>query len=461
MRLRQAQTLTVIGAGLTGSLLSLYLLRAGWRVRVFEKRGDPRTADAYSGRSINLALARRGLHALEEVGLSEAVRPHLMPMRGRMIHPVSGDRVLQPYGQNEREVIYSVHRATLNRILIEGAAQHVDFELHAHQKLIDLDPAMGRMTLEDAHSGAKQAVTAAGPIFGADGAGSKTRRLLEASLGFQSRVDFLEHGYKELGIPAREDGGFAFDAAALHIWPRGGFMQIALPNEDGSYTNTLFLDRSRFDALRDAGDAAAFLRREFPDLTPWNANQARELAERPVGLLGTVYCPTWHDEGNVLLIGDAAHAIVPFHGQGMNCCFEDCSLLAARLTDGRRTWKRVFAEFQARRKPNTNAIAQMALENYEEMRSDVVDPRYKLQRKLELMLERRHPGVFIPRYSMVMFHRVPYATALARGAVQADILDQLTAGLTDIAQVNMEAADRLIHRLLPLPVGEVVSVASG
>lgn len=453
MKLRSADRVTIIGAGLTGSLMAIYLLRAGWSVTVYEKRGDPRAADAYSGRSINLALATRGLHALAELGLAEKVAPHLTPMRGRMIHPSEGPRELQPYGQTEREVIYSIHRQTLNRLLVEAAAGHSRFQLRCREKLVDLDLEAGAIVTEDTVSDQRRSAALAGPVLGADGAGSKTRRILAERLGFAVDVDFLDHGYKELGVPAAADGGHAFDPGALHIWPRGGFMQIALPNTDGSFTNTLFLEKARLEALSTARAARAFLSKTFPDLQPWLERQSRELVENPIGLLGTVRCPQWHAGGTVCLIGDAAHAIVPFHGQGMNCCFEDCAVLARLLHDGRRTWRSAFEQFQRARRENTDAIATMALENYEQMRSHVMDPGYLLRRRVAFALERRHPERFIPRYSLVMFHRVPYAEALARGRTQTEILERLTTDVRSVDQVDWSQADRLIDARLP-PLSE-------
>ncbi len=440
-------TIPIIGAGLTGSLLSLYLLRRGYNVDLFEKRGDPRTSDTYSGRSINLALARRGRHALDRVGLLEQVEPHLIPMRGRMIHPREGDRRLQAYGQNEREVIYSVHRATLNQLLLNAAAEHDGFRIYPHHKLLAIDIDAGHLEFLDTLDDSTTTYRCDAPIFGADGAGSMTRRLLEAHTGASSRVEFLDHEYKELSIPPA-DGKHAFDPEALHIWPRGGFMQIALPNQDGSFTNTLFIDKTRLRSLTEPERASAFLLEEFPDLQPWNQLHAGELINHPAGLLGTVYCPKWHIDDKVVLVGDAAHAIVPFHGQGMNCCFEDCAILAELLDEDRPNWGDVFSAFQRRRQPNTDAIAQMALENYEEMRSDVINPDYVLQRELELELERRFPDHFVPRYSLVMFHRVGYAEALRRGDIQRDILEALTVNCDSLEGVDFDRAARLVKSRL-------------
>jgi kynurenine 3-monooxygenase len=299
------------------------------------------------------------------------------------------------------------------------------------------------------------------PLIAADGAGSIVRRAMTGQLGVRVTEDLLEHGYKELTLPAAPDGSHLVERHALHIWPRGGFMLIALPNLDGSFTVTLFLPLRGTDSFatldgRDAVDD--FFGRHFPDVVPLMPGVAREFLENPIGRMGTVYCDHWAAKDKAVLLGDAAHAMVPFHGQGMNCCFEDCAELN-RLLEATGDWSRAFREFERERKPNTDAIAAMALENYVEMRDTVRDPKFLLRKELAFELERRYPNRFIPRYSMVMFHHeIPYAVAYERGRVQAEILERLTERATTLAEVDMQHADAEIGaRLAPFEAEPQVS----
>jgi kynurenine 3-monooxygenase len=426
----------------------LLLARRGLRVRVFERRPDPRLGAAERGRSINLALAARGIRALEAAGIMDEVRPLLIEMRGRMVHEPDGRQSLVPYGQRPHEVIHSVSRGALNLALLRAADAFPNVEMRFDQACLGVDLGAGTLRLRDAVSGDDYDLPLA-PTIATDGAGSAVRQALAAVGATRTREAVLDHDYKELTIWPRTDGGFALEPNALHVWPRGGFMLIALPNPDATFTATLFLARegaTSFAALRTPADVAAFFAREFPDAVPLLGDPAAQYAANPQGLLGTVHCERWHVGGQVLLLGDAAHAIVPFHGQGMNCAFEDCVELAG-LLDAGHDWEAAFAEFERRRQPNAEAIAQMALENYVEMRDTVRDPRFLRQKQLSLRLEQRHPRRFIPRYSMVSFHpEIPYAEALRRGVVQQQILDALDAagatspdGLRDLA-----AADALV-----------------
>lgn len=442
------ETINVVGAGLAGSLLALLLAQRGRRVRVFERRPDPRRATAERGRSINLALAARGIRALEAAGIMPAVRPLLIEMRGRRVHDVDGRQSLVPYGQRPQEVIHSVSRGALNLALLEAADAFDGVELRFDQACRGVDPAAGTLRLRDTVSGEDYELPLA-PTIAADGAGSAVRHALEAAGRLVVREEPLGHDYKELTIPPRTDGSFALEPHALHVWPRGGFMLIALPNPDATFTTTLFLARegaASFAALRSPADVTAFFAREFPDAVPLLGDPAAQFAANPQSLLGTVYCDRWHVGGQVLLLGDAAHAIVPFHGQGMNCAFEDCVELA-HLVESGRGWEETFTEFQRRRQPNADAIARMALENYVEMRDTVRDPRFLRQKQVALQLERRHPRRFIPRYSMVSFHpEIPYAEALRRGEVQQRILDALDGGgeATEPGPIDFARADALV-----------------
>jgi kynurenine 3-monooxygenase len=422
------QPIQIAGAGLAGCLLAILLARQGRRVRVFEKRADPRLGRGDSGRSINLALAARGLAALDAAGLLPVVRPLLMPMRGRVVHALGQPLQTLAYGQTAQEVIYSVSRAGLNCALLDATAAYDCIEVRFEQALTSVAPATNTLWLRDQANNLDYEAPLATTIA-TDGAGSAARLSLEAGGWLESREDLLDHGYKELTIPPR-NAAFALDPTGLHIWPREDFMLIALPNPDRSFTATLFLPvrgpAASFEALA-VGSAAPreFFAREFPDALALMPDFAAEFAAHTRGLLGTVRAGCWHIGGQILLLGDAAHAIVPFHGQGMNCAFEDC-LSLARLVAADRDWAAVFAAFENERRPQAEAIARMALENYREMRDDVVDPQYLSRRALSRALERAFPGRIVPRYSMVMFHpEIPYATAERRGAALIAAVDEL------------------------------------
>ncbi|HYL04072.1 MAG TPA: NAD(P)/FAD-dependent oxidoreductase [Steroidobacteraceae bacterium] len=446
-------TVNIVGAGLAGALLAVLLARRGVAVTLHERRPDPRQAQPERGRSINLALAARGIRALERAGVMERVRPLLIAMRGRMVHERSGVTGLLPYGQRPHEVIYSVGRADLNRVLIEEALRHPGVKVHFNQLCLGADVRRDRLRLRDGGSGAEREV-ALMPAIATDGAGSAVRASLAAAGLVTVREEWLDHDYKELTMPAAA-GRHALDPHALHIWPRGGFMLIALPNTDGSFTATLFLARSGaagFAALTSPAAVEALFAREFPDAVPLLPRLAAEFASHPQGQLGTVRTAPWHVEGRVLLLGDAAHAIVPFHGQGMNAAFEDCAVLD-ELLERHSQWQPLFAEFERARRANTEAIAQMALENYAEMRDAVLDPRFLRLKSLGLALERRFPDRFIPRYSMVMFHpEISYAEALRRGALQAQLLDELDAARPagSAAEPELGLATKLIRERLPV-----------
>jgi len=411
LSLRSVPGINIIGAGLAGSLLAILLAKRGFKVTVYERRADPRTANADGGRSINLALASRGIRGLAAAGVLDRVMPLAIAMRGRMVHEHDGSAELQMYGVRPEEVIHSVSRADLNRALIEAAAGLPNVEFHFRQLCLGLAHERDVLEFRDEANG-RIYHCAAQPTIATDGAGSAVRDSLLAREVSAVREEPLEHDYKELTIPA-VNGGYALDPNALHIWPRGGFMLIALPNRDFTFTATLFLARSGTNSFADLGSPAAvegFFTREFPSAKALMPDLAREFFEHLQGSLGTVYTHGWHLGGNVLLLGDAAHAIVPFHGQGMNCAFEDCAELV-RLMDHHESWAGLFEAFEHERRPNTDAIARMALENYIEMREAVLDAGYRKKKKEAEAREKADPSV-IPRYSKVMFHpEIPYSEA--------------------------------------------------
>lgn len=451
----KSKKITIIGAGLAGSLLAILLAQCDFQVTLYERRADMRRHDIPAGRSINLALAQRGIRPLRKVGLFEKVSKLLIPMRGRMLHDVDGSLTLTPYGRTAGEVIYSISRPGLNMLLMD-AAEQAGVEIHFGQRCDDVDFTRGCALFTDEASGRQYEVTDA-PFLAADGGGSAVRQAMHRRLGVPVVEDILPHGYKELSIPAAANGGHRMEREALHIWPRGRHMLIALPNLDGSFTVTLFLANQgepSFASLQEPAALTAFFAQNFPDALKLIPDIQTEFYHHPTGMLGTVRCPTWHVNGTALLLGDAAHAIVPFHGQGMNCAFEDCLILEQCLQTHGDDWNTVFTEFQSLRQPDATAIAEMALENYVEMRDVVRDPKFHLQKKLGFLLEERHPGIFVPRYSMVMFHHLPYAEARRRGDVQQQILDQLTVKATRLEDVDLALADALVLQSLNRITGD-------
>jgi kynurenine 3-monooxygenase len=440
----------IVGAGPTGSLLAILLQRRGLEIELYETRPDPRDAHAESGRSINLALADRGIHALKVAGVFDRLVPALLPMRGRLIHHENRDTAFQPYGQRPNEVIFSVSRHRLNQALIDVAAGLPGIRFHFQHRFESADFLGKTAHIRDLQHDRVIRVPMQS-LLATDGAGSSMRRQMSAQGLISAGETDLEHGYKELSIPAGPGGSFRLARDALHIWPRGGYMLIALPNDDGSFTATLFLPKrgpTSFESLNDSKTIDEFLTQSFPDARELMPDAVAEFSAHAVGFLGAVCAQPWHSGATAALIGDAAHAMVPFHGQGMNCCFEDCIEFDACVA--RHSWADAFAKFGAARKPNTDAIAAMALENYLEMRESVADPKFQLRQALSLELERRFPRRFIPRYSMVMFHHeIPYLTAQQRGGIQAEILSDLTRGAAALSDVDFGRAELEINAKLP------------
>lgn len=447
----------VIGAGLVGSLMSVMLGQRGYKVTVFEYRADTRLHTVDSGRSINLALSSRGIAALTKAGLMSEVEKLLIPMKGRMLHLADGKTEFMPYGQREHEVIYSVSRRDLNMLLVDQAENSSQVKVQFETKLDGIDFEKQTLSTVDILNG-KLTCEPFELIIGSDGAGSKTRRLLMPVNGGTSTSDFLDHDYKELEIPAAAGDGrsrFQIEPNALHVWPRGKFMLIALPNQDGSFTVTLFLPKKgpeSFQALEDPDNLKPFFEKYFPDAIQLIPDLAEDFESNPTGRLGTVRCEKWYHESQALIIGDASHAIVPFHGQGMNSGLEDCLELDRLLDQYHDDWAVVLPEFDRIRRPNANAIADMALENYVTMRSSVIDPKFQLKKELGFELERRFPDRFIPRYSIVMFHLIPYREALDRGEAQQAILDELVADKATIDEIDFQLAESLVlEKLSPTP----------
>ncbi len=450
---RPVGEISILGGGLAGSLCALLMARRGFAVDVYEFRADMRRETIPAGRSINLALAARGIEPLKRAGVFERVEPMLIPMRGRMLHDHDGTTQLLPYGQRADEVVYSVTRGGLNALLM-NAAETAGAQFHFRQRCVACDFESSRLIMRDESSAAEYRLPLQ-TVIAADGGGSVVRRALSAQLGHQASEQLLDHGYKELTIPAAADGGHRMEKHALHIWPRGEFMLIALPNPDSTFTVTLFLPNTGtpgFASLTDEAALLDFFGKTFPDTLDLIPGLTKEFFANPTGELGTVRCSPWHYRDQALLIGDAAHAVVPFHGQGMNCAFEDCAVLDDLVASHGKNWEEIFSRLTASRKPNADAIADMALENYVEMRDTVRDPGFQLRKELAFELERRLPDRFIPRYSMVMFHaEIPYSQALQRGKVQLELLRSLTATATTLAEIDMDEAERRAReKLSPL-----------
>ncbi len=439
------RTIHVVGAGLVGPLMAIYLAKKGFTVELHERRGDMRKNAVDAGRSINLAITARGWRSLEEVGLKEKVSAISIPMRGRMVHDVQGNTSLQPYGQTDAEVIYAASRSLLNVMLLDAAETYKNLKINFGARCTGYDPDKALLQFDGGD-------VSADVVIAADGAWSPVRKSLMSRIeNFNYSQSFLEYGYKELEIPPAANGAFRIEKHALHIWPRKNYMMIALPNTEGSFTCTLFYPnqgKDSFANLQTPQDVTEFFARDFPDAVPHLPGMIGDFFGNPTGALVTVKCGPWNLGGKAVLIGDAAHAIVPFFAQGMNSGFEDCAVLNSLIDSNDPDWEKVFTRFAALRKPNADAIADMAVENFTEMRDSVNDPVFLLKKKVGFELEKRWPGKFIPRYSMVIFHAdIPYAEAQRRGAIQDKILEKLCAGISAPKQVNWDEAEKLIKQI--------------
>ena len=440
----------MMGAGLVGSLLSLYLAQRGHPVQVYERRSDPRRAGFQEGRSINLALSDRGWRALEGVGVADDIRQVGIAMTGRVMHDAQGNLTRQPYGQ-DGQAIYSVNRGHLNRRLLDLAEAQPGVSLHFNQQCLGIDLPRKQLLLRDIRT--QQEHTAAyGRLFGTDGAFSAVRGALQKTDRFDYSQDYLEYGYKELTIAAGFGETWQLEKHALHIWPRGQYLMIALPNLNGSFNCTLFFPfegPESFAALQTPADVTAFFTRVFPDAVPLMPDLTKEFFAHPTGSLVTVKCFPWKHANDVLLLGDASHAIVPFYGQGMNAGFEDCTVLNELLDlHGDAAWPAVFAEFQTQRKPNADAMADLALYNFTEMRDRVADPRFLLQKKIEAKIAVQYPGQWTPLYSQVTFSHTPYAEAWAAGQRQDAVMARLMPHIQTEADFDLPDVQELLRQEL-------------
>ncbi len=449
---QEREQVTLIGSGLTGPLLAISLVKRGFAVQLYERRPDMRRVHISAGRSINLALSTRGIHALREAGLWQVVESIIIPMRGRMMHSIAGELTFMPYGKDETEVINSISRADLS-IALMNAAEQTGVSIHFNQRCTGFDLRSGAVELRNEDTDVETSV-ASSIVIGADGAASAIRSEMLKLPRFNFSQQYLDYGYKELTIPAGPGGSHVMETHALHIWPRGTFMLIALPNIDGTFGCILFLPfegEISFAALDNEDKVRAFFRAQFPDALELMPNLVENFYANPTGGMMTVKCSPWHVGGKALLVGDAAHAIVPFFGQGMNCAFEDCTNLLELMDRNGSDWQALFSEFEKSRKADTDAIADLAIENFAEMRDKVADPRFLFRKKVELELEKKYPGRFVPKYAMVTFHRTPYSVAALRGAIQDRMLGELCDPVQRVEDIDWAKAEALIQReLTPL-----------
>ena len=428
----------IIGAGLCGTLLAIRMAQRGYTVSLHEKRSDMRKEDVDAGRSINLALSSRGLMALEKVGLKERVLKTCIPMHGRLIHPIEGDNFLSRYSGREEDYINSVSRGGLNITLLETADEFDNLTIYFNSKCERVDLKGAKATFKNIVTG--ETIEEQGEVvIGTDGAGSIVRKSMMSQttrLLFNYSQNFLRHGYKELSIPPTKDGGYQIDKNALHIWPRGSFMIIALPNLDGSFTVTMFHPYGTdigFNNLDTKEKVQSFFEKYFPDLIPHMPDYVEEYFENPVGTLGTIKCYPWQAYGKTLIMGDASHAIVPFYGQGMNSSFEDVRVFDDLMDEHDGNWELLFEKFQEARVVNADAIADLAIDNFHEMQDKVDDEDFKRKRKLEMQLEQKFPDYY-SKYSLVTFKpELPYSEAMKLGRAQDDLLLKLCAnGETEV-----------------------------
>jgi len=429
-----SKSVNIIGAGLVGSLLSIYLAKRGYKIDLFERRPDMRTANISAGKSINLALSDRGWKGLEGVGIADEIKKIAIPMYARAIHHKDGSTVHQPYGK-DNQAIYSVSRAEINMRLMDLAEQQENVKIHFNERCTTIDRTNLETHFENAET-KKTSTSKSDLLFGSDGAFAVSRLNLQLSSDrFEYNQHYISAGYKELIIPPGPNGEFLLEKNALHIWPRGSFMMIALPNMDGNFTCTLFFPfegEKSFATIKTREQVQKFFEEEFPDAVPLMPTLLDDFMNNPVSSLVTVKCFPWTFDNKIGLIGDAAHAIVPFFGQGMNCGFEDCVVLNQLIDKHKDDWTKIFPEYEQLRKPDGDAIADLAVANFIEMRDKTADPKFLLQKKIEAHFSNKHPDKWIPLYSMVTYSpHIRYSTALKEGQKQEVIMQKIMA-MTDI-----------------------------
>ncbi|PZM85924.1 MAG: kynurenine 3-monooxygenase [Candidatus Melainabacteria bacterium] len=456
----------VVGAGLTGSLLAVFLARRGMKVTMLERRPDMRVAEISAGRSINLNITRRGLRALQKAGLEAAILKDSVPMMGRLMHSRTGETTYQAYGRDDSEYGNSVSRGELNKTLMTAAEKAGAVTIKFNQRVTNIDLDTNTLTIQNEEDKTQYDETF-DLIIGTDGSASQIRETMTKKAGYPCKQDYLNYGYKELAVLPLEDGKFAMEKNVLHIWPRGLYMIIALPNFDGSFTCTLFLPYESingspcFEKLKDEHAVSNFFKTDFADAYGMFDKPEETFFNNPTGSMVTVTTQPWHYKDRVLLVGDAAHAIVPFFGQGANCAFEDLTVFEDLLTkylqpDDVLDWEALFLEFDESRKPNADAIAQMAFENFIEMRDKVGQPEFLLQKAAEKVLEKNFPDEFASRYALVTFTHTPYSVCRDAGIVIDEIVGELCQGIKSADEIDLKKAEQLIKsKLSPILKGRV------
>jgi kynurenine 3-monooxygenase len=440
-----AEKINIIGGGLSGTLMAIYLAKRGFEINLFERRPDMRKNKISAGKSINLALSTRGLHALEKVGLDEEILADAIPMSGRMIHSKTGELTYQPYGK-DGQAINSVSRGRLNIRLLELADEFENITLHFNTKCVDLNVEEGSAIFE-MEDGSKKSFLS-DRIIGTDGAFAATRARMQMGDRFDYNQFYLKVGYKELEIPAGAMGEFKMEKNALHIWPRGAFMMIALPNPAGDFTCTLFVPfegEKSFDAVKTQADVQQFFAEEFPDAVPLMPTLLEDYFKNPTASLVTVRCYPWVKGDKLALMGDAAHAVVPFYGQGMNCSFEDVVVMDECIEKYGTDWNKVFDEYQKLRKPNADAISQLAIQNYTEMAEKVGDKHFLHKKHIEHDLSDLYPDKFKSQYELTTFSLSPYKYALDQGEKNDRLLEKIIADGAEEKIKDPAYMDRLWH----------------
>ena len=425
--MEQQKTATIIGAGLVGSLWAVYLSKAGYKVTIFERRPDIRQAEISAGKSINLALSVRGWTALDKVGVGDEIRKIAIPMYGRMMHDLEGNLSYQQYGK-EDQAIYSVSRGKINATMMDIAETYGNATIHYRHSCEGVNTETGEASIFNELSGERFTVKA-DVVFAADGAFSTVRyNSFQKRNRFTYSQNFIADGYRELLLPANPDGSYKMDKNALHIWPRGRFMLIALANEDGSFTCTLFMpfedDKYAFDQLTSKAKVDDFFREVFPDFYAMMPNVSDAWEDHPLSSLAIIRCQPWH-AGKVALMGDAAHGTVPFYGQGMNAGFEDCRVLFTLMEKHNEDWNKVFEEYSCVRKPDGDALQDLSLDNYLVMRDYVADPEFILRKKIEAKFSELYPTRWMPLYAQVTFSNIRYSEAYKQGQIQNGIMDEI------------------------------------
>lgn len=428
------KTATIVGAGLVGSLWAVYLSKAGYKVTIVERRPDIRKAEISAGKSINLALSTRGWKALDTVGVGDEIREIAIPMPGRMMHDLKGNLTFQPYGK-EGQAIYSVSRGGVNAKMMDIAEQHGKAQIFYNERCYKADLENGIVYTETASGEKKQYQSDV--VFAADGAFSAVRynsfQILDR---FNFSQNYIEDGYREILLPANADGSYKLEKNALHIWPRGRFMLIALPNEDGSFTCTLFMPfkgENSFETLTTKEAVNTFFKTTFPDFYEMMPNIADAWEDHPLSSLAIIRCYPW-THGKTALMGDAAHATVPFYGQGMNAGFEDCTVMWELMQKHNENWEKVFEEYQLMRKPDGDGVQDLSLHNYYVMRDYVADPKFLLQKKIEAHFSEKHPDKWMPLYSQVTFSHIRYSEAWKKGQIQDAIMKKVMAAFDNIEE---------------------------